>query len=174
VSDPSILAALTARLALLSSISFGGFPTVLPDVRQFVVVAHGWVTDQEFTNFFALAQSIPGPNMILMMSFVGWKVWGLLASAAATFGPPCTIYFASYSLWDRFRDARWQETVRRGLVPVTIGLVIASGTVMARAADVDWQAAAVTIAAATLMMSTRLNPLWMLLAGGTLGGLGLL
>ena len=135
------------------------------------------LTDQEFTNFFALAQSIPGPNMILMMSFVGWKVWGLpsaLASAAATFGPPCTIYFASYSLWDRFRDARWQETVRRGLVPVTIGLVIASGTVMARAADVDWQAAAVTIAAATLMLSTRLNPLWMLLAGGTLGGLGLL
>ena len=139
--------------------------------------AHGWVTDQEFTNFFALAQSIPRPNMILMMSFVGWKVWGrpgALASAGATFGPPCTIYFASYSLWDRFRDARWQETVRRGLVPVTIGLVIASGTVMARAADVDWQAAAVTIAAATLMLSTRLNPLWMLLAGGTLGGLGLL
>ena len=100
MSDPSILAALTARLALLSSISFGGFPTVLPDVRHFVVVAHGWVTDQEFTNYFALAQSIPGPNMILMMSFVGWKVWGLpgaLASAVATFGPPCTIYFASYS-----------------------------------------------------------------------------
>src|SRR2546423_7687568 len=77
-------------------------------------------------------------------------------------------------VWDRFHDARWQETVRRGLVPVTIGLVIASGTVMARAADVDWQAAAVTIAAATLMLSTRLNPLWMLLAGGTLGRLGLL
>jgi chromate transporter len=177
VNDPSVLAALTVRLALLSSISFGGFPTVLPDVRHFVVVAHGWVTDQEFTNFFALAQSIPGPNMILMMSFVGWKVWGLpgaIASAVATFGPPCTIYFASYSLWDRFRDARWQETVRRGLIPVTIGLVIASGTVMARAADVDWETAAVTIAAATLMLSTRLNPLWMLLAGGVLGGLGLL
>jgi len=177
VSEPSILAALTARLALLSSISFGGFPTVLPDVRDFVVVVHGWVTDQEFTNFFAVAQSIPGPNMILMMSFVGWKVCGLpgaIASAAATFGPPCIIYFASYSLWDRFRDARWQEIVRGGLVPVTIGLVIASGMVMARAADADWQAAALTIAAATLMLSTRINPLWMLLAGAMLGGLGVL
>jgi len=177
MNDPSVRTALTARLALLSSISFGGFPTVLPDVRHFVVVAHRWVTDQEFTNFFALAQSIPGPNMILMMSFVGWKVWGLpgaISSAVATFGPPCTIYFASYSLWHRFRDARWQETVRRGLVPVTIGLVIASGIVMAGAADLDWHAAAVTIAAATLMLSTRINPLWMLLAGGVLGGLGLL
>ena len=177
MNDPSILAALTARLALLSSVSFGGFPTVLPDVHRFVVVAHDWMTDQEFSNLFALAQSIPGPNMILMMSFVGWKVWGLpgaIASAVATFGPPCTIYFASYSLWNRFRDARWQETVRRGVIPVTIGLIIAGGTVMARVADVDWRAAAVTIAAAALFLSTRLNPLWMLLAGGMLGASGLL
>ena len=28
---------LTAHLALLSSISFGGFPTVLPDLRNLVV-----------------------------------------------------------------------------------------------------------------------------------------
>ena len=46
--------ALTAHLIVLSSISFGGFPTVLPDVRNFVVVTHGWVTDQEFANFFAI------------------------------------------------------------------------------------------------------------------------
>jgi chromate transporter len=174
VSDP---VALTAQLALLSSISFGGFPTVLPDVRNFVVATHGWMTDQEFANIFAIAQSIPGPNMILMMSFVGWKVWGIpgaIASAFATFGPPCVMYFASYRLWHRWRDAAWQRVVRGGLVPVTIGLVIAGGVVMADAADASWQAAAVTIVAALLMLKTRLNPLWMILAGGTLGGLGLL
>ena len=174
-SSPFI--ALTVHLAMLSLISFGGFPAVLPDVRNFVVVTHGWVTDQEFANFFAMAQAIPGPNMILMMSFVGWKVWGIpgaAASALATFGPPCAMYFAAYRLWDRVRDAPWQRIVRRGLVPVTIGLVIASGTVMARAADTEWRAAAVTIAAAVLMLGTRFNPLWMLLAGSVLGGLGLL
>jgi chromate transporter len=83
------------------------------------------------------------------------------------------MYFASYRLWDRFRDAPWQRIVRGGLVPVTIGLVIASGAVMARAADPDWQAALLTIAAALVMLMTRL-PLWVLLAGGVLGGLGLL
>jgi len=175
MNSPSI--ALTAHLALLSSISFGGFPTVLPDVRDFVVATHGWLTDQDFANFYAIAQSIPGPNMILMMSFVGWKVWGLpgaLASAFATFGPPCAIYFASYRLWDRFRDAPWQRVVRLGLVPVTMGLVIAGGLVMARVADAGWQAAAVTIAAAAITLSTRLNPMWLLFGGGALGGLGLL
>jgi chromate transporter len=115
--------------------------------------------------------------MILMMSFIGWKVWGFpgaLASAFATFGPPCTIYFASYQLWDRFRDAPWQRIVRLGLVPVVMGLVIASGMVMARAANTGWRATSLTIAAAAITLATRLNPMWMLLAGGALGGLGLL
>jgi len=59
-------------------------------------------------------------------------------------------------------------------VPVTIGLVIASGTVMARTADTGPAAAALTVAATILMLGTRLNPLWVLLAGGALGGFGLL
>jgi chromate transporter len=141
------------------------------------VLTHGWVTDQEFSNFFALAQAMPGPNMILMMSFIGWQVWGLpgaIGSAFATFGPPCTMYFAAYRLGDRFREARWQPVVRNGLVPVTMGLIIASGIVMARTMDTGWQAVALTAAAAILMLTTKLNPLWMLLVGGALGGLGLL
>jgi chromate transporter len=169
--------ALTAHLALVSSISFGGFPTVLPEVRHFVVGTHGWMTDREFADLFAIAQSIPGPNMILMMSLVGWKVWGLpgaVAAAFAIFGPPCAIYFAAYRLWDRFRDARWQRIVRLGLVPVVMGLVIAGGTVMARTSDSNWRAVLVTIAAAAITLATRLNPIWLLLLGGALGALGLL
>jgi chromate transporter len=174
---PSAPLALTVHLAWVSSISFGGFPTVLPDVRNFVVSTNGWMTDQEFANLFAMAQSIPGPNMILMMSFVGWKVWGFpgaLASAFATFGPPCAMYFTVYRLWDRFRAAPWRRVVRLGLARVVVGLVIAGGTVMAHTADNSWQAVAVTIATAAITLATRLNPMWMLLAGGILGGLGLL
>jgi chromate transporter len=174
---PSAPLALTVHLAWVSSISFGGFPTVLPDVRNFVVGTNRWMTNQEFANLFAMAQSIPGPNMILMMSFVGWKVWGfpgVLASAFATLGPPCAMYFAGYRLWDRFRAAPWQQVVRVGMAPVIVGLVTASGTVMAHTADNSWQAVALTIATAAITLATRLNPMWMLLAGGILGGVGLL
>jgi chromate transporter len=177
MSDPSAPIALSAHLALVSSLSFGGFPTVLPDVRNFVVATHGWMTDQEFANFFAIAQSIPGPNMILMMSFVGWKVWGFpgaVASAFATSGPPCAMYFAGYRLWDRFRNAPWQRIVSLGLVPVTMGIVIASGIVIARAADTGWRTAVLTLVSVAITLATRLNPMWMILAGGALGGLGLL
>src|SRR6266566_4262964 len=106
MSSPSASVALAAHLAVLSSISFGGFPSVLPDVHNFVV-ANGWVTDREFANFFAVSQLMPGPNMILMMSFVGLKLGGLpgaIASALATFGPACAVYYVAYRLWHRFRN----------------------------------------------------------------------
>ena len=58
MKNPSASFALAAHLALLSSISFGGFPTVLPDVHNFVT-ANGWVTDREFADFFAISQVVP-------------------------------------------------------------------------------------------------------------------
>jgi len=48
MSDPAAPVALTTHLVLLSSISFGGFPSVLPDVCNFVVFVHPWMTDREF------------------------------------------------------------------------------------------------------------------------------
>lgn len=97
-----------------------------------------------------------------------------LAAATATFASPCVIYFGAFRLWNRFRDAGWQSYGRAGLAPVTIGLILASGIVMARAADSGWPAAVLTIAAAFVLLSTRLNPIWLLAAGGLLGGLGVL
>ena len=84
------------------------------------------------------------------------------------------MYYTAYRLWDRFRDRPWPQIVRRGLAPLTIGLVIAGGYVMARAADTGWHSTLVTAAAVGLLLATRLSPLWILATGGVLGGLGLL
>jgi chromate transporter len=84
------------------------------------------------------------------------------------------MYFAGYRLWDRFRDAAWQRIVSLGLVPVTMGIVIASGIVIARAAATGWRTAVLTLVAVAITLATRLNPMWMILAGAALGGLGLL
>jgi chromate transporter len=64
--------------------------------------------------------------------------------------------------------------VRIRLVPVTAGLVIAGGAVMAGAAATGWEAATVTLTTALLTFYARLSPVVMLIAGGVLGGLGLL
>jgi chromate transporter len=174
-SSPTV--ALTAHLAVLSLISFGGIPAVLPEVRDFVVATHGWVSDREFANMFAVVQSMPGPNMVVMISLIGWKLGGLvgaLSSALAIFGPACMLVVLVRGLWDRYRAAPWQRIARRGLAPVTIGLVIAGGVAMAGASATGWPTTALTLAAMMLVVGTRLSPLWAMAIGGALGGLGLL
>jgi chromate transporter len=55
------------------------------------------------------------------------------------------------------------------LVPVSLGLIGASAFVLARAADNNVYAAGVTAATAVVAFATRINPLWVFLAGGLLG-----
>ena len=60
MSGQSGSVSLTLHLALLSILSFGGVPSVLPDIRNYVVAANGWLTDREYANVFAIAQALPG------------------------------------------------------------------------------------------------------------------
>jgi chromate transporter len=169
--------ALSAHLAALSLISFGGIPVVLPQIHQLVVIVNQWTTDREFADFFALSQIMPGPNFIFMLSLIGWKVGGAAGAVAATLGiagPSCVLTFIGFRLWHRFRDAPWRLAVSRGIVPLTIGLIVAGGWVLARAGGNGWRGLAVTAATAALMLRARVNPLWLLSAGGVMGGLGLL
>jgi len=168
-------APLIGHIALLAIISFGGVPGVLPDLHDFVVTARAWLTDREFADCFAIVQALPGPNMILMMSFIGWKVGGLptaISCALVTFVPSCALAYTAFRFWNRFRDVAWQRRVQRGLAPVPIGLVIAGGFVMARTGDSGWLSLAVTGTAIGLMLITRINPLWLVCAGAVLGALG--
>jgi chromate transporter len=74
----------------------------------------------------------------------------------------------------RSSHARWPALIQAALVPLSIGLMGASGFVLARTSDRTLAAALVTAGAAVLASGTRLNPLWMLLAGGCLGFAGLI
>jgi chromate transporter len=64
--------------------------------------------------------------------------------------------------------------IQKALVPVSIGLMAASGLVVAMTADRTVVSAGVTIVAAGVAFATRLNPLWLLVAGGCLGFAGLI
>jgi chromate transporter len=50
----------------------------------------------------------------------------------------------------------------------------ASGLILTLTSDRTWVAAVLTIGAAALALTTRLNPLWMLVAGGLLGFAGVI
>ena len=163
----NVLVDLARTFAALSLVSIGGINALLPEIHRQVVVVHGWMTDAAFSNAFAIANASPGPNVILV-SLIGWEVAGLSGMLVATLAimiPSCTLaYFASRAI-TRWSDHRVVALLRDTLIPVALGLMLASGASMMRTVDRDVVTVLISLATAAFIYTTRRNPLWALSAG---------
>lgn len=93
--DPPLLADLGLFFARLAVVTFGGAYAVLAYMTQEVVTAHGWLTTPEMIDGLGLAETTPGP-LILVTEFVGF-----LAGHHAG-GPGLALAAAALTLWMTF------------------------------------------------------------------------
>lgn len=166
-----ILLELALWFGLLSLIAFGGMPAVMPEMQRLVVDVNGWATPAEFIQLFALGQAAPGPN-VLIVSLIGWKVAGLTGALVALFavcGPTAILAWWVSGLWERFRDSPWRQAISRAIAPLVVGLILSSGVILAMPAGPDWRTLLIAGASAAAFLATKVNPLWILAAGGTIG-----
>jgi chromate transporter len=162
---------LAILITALSLLAFGGANAIVPELHRQVVDVMGAMTDAEFTNLFALAQTAPGPN-VMILSLVGWQLAGtagLAVSTAATVIPTSVLALAAGRFLSRAGDNRALKAVKAGLVPLAIGLILASGFVLARAADRDALSLVMTTLAAIALLLTRINPIWLMAAAAAAG-----
>ena len=162
------------RFASLSLLAIGGINALLPEFHRVVVDVEGWMTSAEFADLFALAQLAPGPNA-MVVSLLGWKVAGVAGAFVATIaacGPSSLVSYFAIRALERLRDGAIRGILQRALAPVAIGLVLASGYTLARAADRSAGAFLLTVASAAAIAGTRVNPIWILAAAAAAGVAG--
>ena len=167
---PDVLS-LFLHFFLLACLSVGGTDTVLPDMHRYLVEVHGWVTNKQFTDAYAIARAVPGPNM-LYVTLLGWQAAGFTGALATTLAlsiPPVTITLLVMRLSSRNPGSRVGRAIKLGLAPLTIGLMFASGWVLLGAVNHDWRGYALTAATLAVVFRTRMNPLWMIAGGAVLG-----
>ena len=168
------LLTLATTFGLMSLFAVGGANSAVPEMHRVAVDVHHWLTDKQFADVFAISQLSPGPN-VLIVTLIGYAVAGLGGALAATLAmclPTALLAYGVSRFLGRSSHSRWPAIIQAALVPLSIGLMAASGLVLGLASDRTWVAAAVTIGAAVLASLTRLNPLWLLVAGGILGFAG--
>jgi chromate transporter len=171
---PPTLGRLFLMFALISIMAVGGGNAVVPEMQRQVVDLNHWMSSGQFVGLFAIAQASPGPNM-LISSLIGWRMAGLPGALVCTLGmclPSSLLTFSVARLWVRIGGSPWRRAMERGLAPVTLGLVLASGWQLSKAAGSDWRSYTLTAAVALLTLRRGLNPLWLLAGGGLLGLLG--
>ncbi len=170
------LLALFSYFAMLSLFAVGGANAAIPEMHRIAVDSMHWMSDRQFADSYAIAQLSPGPNVIIV-TLIGYHVAGLAGAAVATVamcGPTCMLAFIVGRTWDRFKHARWRIATQAGLVPLSLGLIAASASVLARAADHTVTAGLITALTAAVAFMTRINPLWVFAAAGVAGLAGLL
>jgi len=162
-----VLAELARTFATLSLVSIGGINVLLPEIRRQVVDVHGWMSDTAFASTFAIANTAPGPNVIVV-SLIGWQVagWsGLLVATLAIMIPSCTLAFFAARVLSRWSGSKAVAVIKGAWVPLGLGLMLASGVSMVRTVDRDALTVAISLATAAFVVASRRNPLWALAAG---------
>jgi chromate transporter len=173
-SGPNPILTLLWTFGLMSLFAVGGANSAIPEMHRVAVDVQHWITDKQFADAFAISQMSPGPN-VLIVTLIGYSVAGVTGALVATLAmcAPTAIlaYYVSRFL-ARSSHSRWPAIIQAALVPLSIGLMGASGLILAQTADRTWAGGLLTAAAAGLAFATRLNPFWMLLAGACLGFAG--
>jgi chromate transporter len=115
-------------------VALSGFGAALPWARRMIVEQKRWMTTQEFNEAFALAQFLPGPNVVNFSVVFGARFGGAAGAAAAFFGlmlPPLAIVMVLAALYARYGDLSALGRILSGVTCAAVGLLIATIAKMA-------------------------------------------
>lgn len=170
-------------------VTFGGAYAVLPYVAQQAVETHGWLGPGEMMDGLGLAETTPGP-LIMVLQFVGFmggwhQPMGLAPVVAATLGAlittwstfvPCfLLIFLGAPYIERLRGnakiSSALSAVTAAVVGVVLNLAVWFGlnVVHPRAGVIDWFAIMLALAALVAMVRWRVGVIAVVIAGGAIG-----
>jgi chromate transporter len=151
--------------------AFGGVTSTLPELEHIAVSSNHWMTSQQFVDIYALGQATPGPGSMMVIGVgyfaAGWP--GGIAALLAMLIPLAILTYVVGAEWDRLRNWRWRPPIEHGIIPVTVGLLLAGSFTLVHNTATDWLGALVVAAAAGLFLSRRVNPVVIIILGGVAG-----
>jgi chromate transporter len=159
---------LVAVFAPLSLLAFGGGQGIVADIGQ-QATAHGWVTQREFVDLFAVSRAAPGPGALLA-TLIGWKAGGWAGAAVASlalFVPSSLLVYAVTVAWTRLGRHPRLRLLENALAPVAAGLLMAGAVAVIRASSgsmVVWLVAAAALA--FFLWRPKVDPLLVLACAG--------
>ncbi len=114
-------------------IALQGFGGVLAIVQREMVDKRRWLTRAQFVEEWAVAQILPGPNVVNLVIMLGDRYFGIRGSLAATAGIlalPLCIVLGLVVLYNNFADLPVVQGALRGMGAAAAGLIGAAAIKM--------------------------------------------
>src|SRR5690606_9319112 len=113
-----------------------GFGGVLAVVQRELVEKRQWLTREQFIEDWAVAQIMPGPNVVNLSMMIGGRHFGLSGALAALAGmllAPLALLLLIATLYSQLADLPQAQGALRGMGAVAAGLIAATGLKLAGA-----------------------------------------
>lgn len=169
-------ASLTDLFVSFTVLALQGFGGVLPVVQRELVERKRWLTHEEFIEDWAVAQIMPGPNVVNLALTLGARWFGMRGALAAMGGllaMPLVLVLLLAVVHAQFKDDPAVGGALRGMAAVSAGLIAAAGLRLssALARNPIPLPCCIAIAAAgfVLLAWVRVPLLWVLPPLGLLG-----
>jgi len=165
------LGTMTLVFLKIGAVLYGSGYVLLAFLRADFVERLGWLTDRQLLDAVAVGQVTPGP-VFTTATFIGFLLAGWTGAVLATvaiFLPSFVFVAASRPLLPRLRGSRRTAAFLDGVNVAALGLMAAVTWELGRAAIVDALTAALALVAIVLLVTTRVNSVWLLAAAGALG-----
>lgn len=158
-----------------SWLALQGFGGVVAVVQRELVEKKQWLTREEFVEEWAVAQILPGPNVVNMSLMIGDRYFGIQGAMLAMAGMlafPLLIVMAMVIAFSGISDLPQVQGALRGMGAVAAGLITATGLKLIAAVKLNpmgqkicWGLAVLTFVAIAVL---RLPLIWVLLGIGGL------
>ncbi len=125
--QPESLTDLFVSFTLLALQGFGG---VLAVVQRELVEKKRWMTREEFIEEWAVAQIMPGPNVVNLSLMIGHRYFGLRGAMVALAGMltvPLIVVLLLALVYAQFASHPGVTGALRGMGAVAAGLIAATG-----------------------------------------------
>lgn len=124
---PRSLLDLFLSFTLLALQGFGGVMTI---VQRELVEKKKWLTQEEFIEDWAVAQVMPGPNVVNLSIIIGGRYFGLpgaLSACAGMLVMPLMLILLIAMLYAPYADHQGVAHALRAMGAVAAGLILATG-----------------------------------------------
>jgi chromate transporter len=169
-STPFSLPVLFFTFLKIGSVLYGSGYVLLAFLHADFVTRLGWLTDQQLLDAIAVGQITPGP-VFTTATFIGYLLAGLPGALLATLGIflPAFVFVAiSNPFIHRLRNSTWLSGLLVGVNVASLGLMAGVVFQLSRISLIDPLTIILAISSLALLIR-KINPVWLILAGGLIG-----
>lgn len=151
----------------IGAFTIGGAYAMIPLIRREVCEQRKWITDEDFLDGLAAAQSCPGPIAINLSIYLGMHVkrgWGMAAAVLGTVLPSLITISLIAAMFVNYADQPLVRKAFHGLKPALIALIAVPLIQMTKSAGLNLSNFWVPIATMVLVAIFGVSPIWLILA----------